>query len=318
MGAVGPARCYPNGSASLHDYAPSSCPAITRSRARRHPADDGSATAPSRASRVRSALLSKGAIAAVGTLLTLMCWGLSSPPGSAPDEPYHLASAWCAWGTDTDHCGADPDPTVRLVPHQVANGQCFTGNVAQGATCRTPDYEQPLVPDQRTQVGNWAGAYPPVFYATMRVFVTDSYDTSVALMRVANAVIATSLVVGLALLLPRRLRMLPGYVFVVTAVPLSLFFIPSTNPGGLGNPQRWCALDLGLCGLRTHRSGTGWALLAYGLLATVVGAGARTDAALFSILGVALALGLGRGCSDASGRSRCPPWRWPGSRRPST
>jgi hypothetical protein len=257
-----------------------------------HPTDDGLSIAPSRASRARSALLSKGAIAALGTLLTLMCWGLSSPPGSAPDEPYHLASAWCAWGTDTEHCKADPaDPTVRWVPHQVANGQCFTGNVAQGAECRTPDYDLPLTPDQPTQVGNWQGSYPPVFYATMRLFVTDSYDTSVALMRVANAVIATGLVVGLALLLPRRLRALPGYVFVLTAVPLALFFIPSANPSS------WAILSAGVLWMSVYaayeRTGRHrWALLAYGLLATVVGAGSRADAALFSILGIALAMGL--------------------------
>ena len=125
----------------------------------------------------------------------------------------------------------------------------------------------------------------------MRLFVSDSYDTSVALMRVANALIATGLVVGLALLLPRRLRMLPGYVFPLTAVPLSLFFIASANPGG------WAILSAGVLWLSVYGAyeRTGWhrwALLAYGLLATVVGAGARADAALFSILGIALAVGL--------------------------
>ena len=235
--------------------------------------------------------MSKGAVGALGALLTLVCWALSSPPGSAPDEPFHLASAWCAWGTDTDHCRVDPDPRFRLLPHQVVNGQCFTGNMAQSAECRPRDYNQPLTPDQATAFGNWNTGYPPVFYATMRLFVTDGYDTSVALMRIANAVIGAGLVIGLALLLPRRLRQLPGYVYVLTAVPLSLFFIASANPSS------WAIISAGVLWMSVYAAyevegRRRWALLGYGLLATVVGSGSRADAALFSILGIGLAMGL--------------------------
>ena len=219
-----------------------------------HPADEGSTTAPSRASRVRSALLSKGAIAAVGTLLTLMCWGLSSPPGSAPDEPYHLASAWCAWGTDTDHCGADPDPTVRLVPHQVANGQCFTGNMAQGAECRTPDYEAPLIPDQRTQVGNWAGRLPTrllrhhaaVRHRQLRHLGGPDARRQRGHRHGPRGGAGTPAAAPAADAAGLRLR-------ADGRSPVAVLH-PVDEPQQLGDPQRRRALDLGLRGVRTLRT----------------------------------------------------------------
>ena len=169
-----------------------------------------------------------------------------------------------------------------------------------------------------TQVGNWQGAYPPVFYATMRLFVSDSYDTSVALMRVANAVIATGLVVGLALLLPRRLRMLPGYVFALTAVPLSLFFIAVDEPQQLGDPERRRALDIGLRGVRTLRLAT------VGACSPTASSRRSSERAPAPTRRCSRSSASrwrsasGRGCSDASGRSRCPPWPWRPSRRSST
>jgi hypothetical protein len=241
--------------------------------------------------RARRTLVSKGAIAALGGLLTLFCWALSSPPGSSPDEPFHLASIWCGWGVDKDHCGADPDPSFRVLPHQVVKGQCFTGNPVQSAECRTADYEKSLTPDFPTNIGNWRTGYPPIYYAVLRTFVTHSYDTSVVLIRVVNAVIAVALVVGLMLLLPRRLRPLPGYVFLLTAVPLLLFFVASTNPSS------WTIVSAGVLWLSVYAAygvegRRRWALLGLALVATVMGAGSRADGALFSILGVALAMGL--------------------------
>jgi hypothetical protein len=237
--------------------------------------------------------MSRGAAVVLGALVTLVCWGLSSPPGSAPDEPYHLTSIWCGWGVDQDHCRADPDPTMRVVPHQVVIGQCFTGLSDTSAGCRPRDFEKPLEPDLQTAFGNWqhGSGYPPVFYATMRLFATDSYDGSVVLMRVANSVLMVGLVTALALLLPRRLRMLPAYAFLATAVPLALFFVASANPTSWAITSAG-TLWLALYGAFETSGRRRWGLVGLAVVATLLGAGARADAALFCILGVGLTLGL--------------------------
>ena len=36
----------------------------------------------------------------------VMCagWALTSPPGSSPDDDFHLTSIWCAAGTQDGRC----------------------------------------------------------------------------------------------------------------------------------------------------------------------------------------------------------------------
>src|SRR4051794_22614071 len=161
-------------------------------------------------------------LAGIAAVVTLLCWAASSPPGSSPDEFFHLNSIWCAQGAAEGRCKSVPDNSVtRIVPHQVATPQCFTGNGAQSAGCRVDDYDDQLMPDTRSDIGNWRGGYPPVYYAVMSLFVQDTLDESVTVMRIVNATLVVLLVGGLAWLLPRRLRVVAPVTFVITAVPLA-------------------------------------------------------------------------------------------------
>src|SRR5690349_20952678 len=135
----------------------------------------------------------------------------------------------CALPISEDHCQGEPgDNVTRIVPHQVTTPQCFTGNGGASAGCRAKDYDDPMTPDAGTEIGNWrGGGYPPVYYGFMNLFIQDTLDESITVMRSVNAALVVLLVGGLAWLLPRRLRFLAPVTFVITAVPLALFMFTS-------------------------------------------------------------------------------------------
>ena len=216
-------------------------------------------------------------------------WSIASPPGSSPDDDYHLASIWCAQGIDPDRCGAmEGMPDHRLLPYLASGaGICYGGDFAASAACQ----EQFTLKGPQTGIdhGNWGGAYPPYFYRFMSVFVGDDVGPAVAVMRLVNSLLAVALVAGLAALLPRRRRPLAVVPLVLTAVPLSVSVLASTNPSSwavLGAATVWPALYVAF-------EEEGWrrnALAAFAVLASFVGSGSRADGCLFVLMSVALVL----------------------------
>ena len=243
------------------------------------------------------------ALAAVAAFVTLSCWAISSPAGSSPDELFHLNSIWCGHGVDEDTCQATSDEAFRVVPHQVVTPGCFIQNGAVSAACRPDDTDDAMTPDTRTDMGNWnANGYPRVYYFVASFLVVGSLDAAVTTIRVANSLIAVALIAGLAWLLPRRLALVAPVAFLATAVPLSLFTVASTNPSS------WAILSSGLMWLAVYgayeaRGRRQAALLVFAVVVAVMGAGARTDAAIFTVLGVAVALGLRLGAWRAQWRA---------------
>lgn len=55
----------------------------------------------------RSSLLT-GIAMGILLLLTGGAWALASPPGSSPDDNFHLPSIWCAWSPEATGCTIDP------------------------------------------------------------------------------------------------------------------------------------------------------------------------------------------------------------------
>lgn len=214
-------------------------------------------------------------------------WSLASPAGSSPDDDYHLASIWCAQGIDRDHCRAvEGLPEHRLLPYLASGaGICYGGDFAASAACQ--DQFTSKVPEIRIDHGNWGGAYPPYFYRLMSVFVSTDVGPAVAVMRLVNSLLAVALVAGLAALLPRRRRPLAAVPLVLTAVPLSMAVLASTNPSSwaiLGAATVWPALYVAY-------EEEGWrrnALAAFAVLASFIGSGSRADGCLFVLMSVAL------------------------------
>ena len=226
-------------------------------------------------------------VAILGALVALMAWTLASPPGASPDDDYHLASIWCAQGDRADRCEEVPDdPSMRLVPNEVNSVACFAFHNETSASCQN-GFDGDLTPDSPRDHGNWNGGYPPLFYWTMSLFVTDSLNTSVLLMRTANIAIALGMVAALSLLLPRQLRHLLTVTLLVTSVPLTLFVVASTNPSAwtvISAATLWLALYAAFDAQGRRRV----LLLAIAVLSTVLGTGSRADACLFVIASVAV------------------------------
>ena len=225
----------------------------------------------------------------VTALFVGIAWSLASPPGSAPDDDWHLASIWCAPGASTENCRSVPDrPKARLVPAEVAGATCFAQDPTKSGACQNGQ-DGVLTPDSRVTKGNWRHAYPPVFYLAMHPFVTGDFYASVVLMRVANSVLAILAVALLMVLLPRRLRVLAALPLLLTSIPLGISLLASTNPSSwtlVSAATLWVALY----GSFETEGRSRHLLWVYALAVTVIGAGSRADSALFCILAAGIVL----------------------------
>jgi hypothetical protein len=224
----------------------------------------------------------------VFALLALSAWALASPVGASPDDDYHLASVWCANEARTDLCAPDPinGDGWRLVLPGITTAPCYVADETASAACQ--EWSSDATPTVAADHGNWIGAYPPVYYAVMNVFASPDIQTSAVLMRLFNVLLFIAFTTALALLLPIGLRVPLIAGWAITVVPLGAYLIASNNPGS------WAMIGVGgswLAALGWYRS-TGrrfWALGALTVLGVLLAAGARTDAAVYSILGLGIA-----------------------------
>lgn len=226
------------------------------------------------------------AIAApVALLVALLAWGVSSPPGSSADEDYHMGSIWCAGGLVEGRCEQGADEEHRLIPADVAlAAECFAFRAEQAATCPLAEGEM-----ESRQRGNWFdNGYPPVFYAAMNVFVSDDLSTSIVLMRSVNAIAYVGILTGLFFLLPRRQRTVLVWGALISIVPLGLFLVPSVNPSGWAVLQA-TGLWLAVWGYYLQRGPKKLGLAAVATLLMVMGAGARSDSAIYGVIGLLVA-----------------------------
>jgi hypothetical protein len=218
--------------------------------------------------------------------LALAAWGLASPVGSSPDDDFHLPSIWCGLGERPGLCEPGLSPDSRLVPEAVEGEPCYARTAEwvatpeKDASCWEP--ETALVDTTRV---NTTGLYPPVFYATMSVFATTHVEASVLAMRTFNAALFVGFLTATAYALPPLLRRSVLLPFVVTAVPLGAFIVPSTNPSSwayLSGGTVWLALY----GSTRSAGARRYVLAGIAVLAALVGAGARADAGAYACLAV--------------------------------
>ncbi len=215
--------------------------------------------------------------------LALASWAVSSPVGSSPDDDFHLASSYCGLGERAGLCDDVPNQAIeRAVPASIVKISCGRGGGTY-SQCQLASHsgEADLVPTKRW---NYAGAYPPVFYAVTSVFASQDVGVSIMLMRAFNVLLFAGLGTLLFWLLPRVRRTTMLWMWSATVVPLGMFLIPSNNPSSwaiLSGGTVWLAL-LGFFETRGPRM---WGLGALALVGALMGAGSRPDAAAY--LGVA-------------------------------
>ncbi len=139
-----------------------------------------------------------------------------------------------------------------------------------------------------TDRGNFVGSYPPVYYAFMGIFASTNLEVSAIVMRVVNALLFVCLTSALYLLLGGSRRRTLIWMWMISLVPLGTFLIASNNPSS------WAVIAGGSLWLTTlgYLEAEGTRRWPFGILAavfTLMGAGARADAAIYGVVAIGIA-----------------------------
>jgi len=183
----------------------------------------------------------KVALAATGFFITLVVWGLASPPGSAPDDDFHLPSIWCAKGFVEGKCDPEvPGDGFGKTPSPLAPvAICFAFQSDVSAACQAQyfDWKDKELRGSHT---NENKRFPNGFYWTMHAFTGENILISAMLMRVINALLAVVILFLAVITVNRRLKLPLISTWLAATIPLALFTIPSTNPSS------WTFIGLGV------------------------------------------------------------------------
>ena len=223
-------------------------------------------------------------------MIALSSWAVASPVGGGPDENFHIASIWCGAGDRPGLCESEPDEAGKRVPWATIASQCFAFRADISANCQEKELgEDPSRLVLTEHVNATAHFYSPVYYAVMSVFASENVPASVIVVRIMNALIFVVIASLLYLALPARRRSLLVVSLAVTLVPWGIFLLASVNANG------WAVLAGGTLWLATlgFFETTGWRRVTLGVLAAVtavIGAGARSDMAVYAVLGMAAAV----------------------------
>lgn len=222
-------------------------------------------------------------------LLTIGAWALAAAPASSPDDNFHMPSIWCSHGAGSPDCRTvKGNPEARSVPAQASvEITCYVAKPSWSAACQEQVMRQT---GKRAIVGygNWQHEYPPVYYWLNGWLVTSHVGVSILMMRVFTGAAVVGLVALLSVLVPRRMRPAAVVPMLALSVPLGLSLFASTNPSawGITGPGiLWLALHAAFATQGRRQL----ALCGVGVLAAVMGAGARADACLFTAMAVVLA-----------------------------
>ena len=231
-----------------------------------------------------------GLLAATGALVA---WLYASPPGSSPDDGYHLGSIWCGGGFAPDRCLEAPGSgsgSAAFVPAVLPQLTCVSGDGRRPAACQNDIYTR-FEGQLALSETNLSGARATLYYRTANLLVSDDIPAAIARMRVMNASLVLLLVGLTAWLAAPDLRRAVLLSWLVTSLPLGLFIVTSLNSGA------WGFVGLGTLwanALTALRPGERWRRIAATSLALVgatMSLGARTEAAAHvAVIAVAIAV----------------------------
>ena len=205
---------------------------------------------PSRVSEFQTRKLKSiilGFLVAFGAMVTLGSWALSSPPGSGPDDEYHLSSIWCAHGYRMQFCEKSTSIYEVKIPLQLhRNGGprtvfCYAGNSQISARCiRNLDAEAvtKLESSKRFNTSYIAKN----FYKANGFFVSPNVNASILKMRFFQIAIFFALI-GFVIYSSGERKWAVLLALFVGMVPAGLFIIPSTSPSS------WAIVGVVLAGL---------------------------------------------------------------------
>ena len=221
-------------------------------------------------------------------VIALGAWAYASPIGSSPDDNFHLTSIWCGQASPDAICAEGDSATTRTVPAILLEAPCYAYKPEVSAAC-LEKIGYSVEPTVLTEVGNFAGGYPPLFYAVMNLFAGTDVQVSILIMRFVNILLLTGLMTATFLALPVRRRGILVWSWLLTSVPLGLSLLASNNPSSwamIGVGISWIAF-LGFVETEGRRRVV---LGVLSILAVVIAAGARADGAVYSLIGIGAVL----------------------------
>lgn len=227
------------------------------------------------------------AIVSIFAFFSLGAWALSSPIGSSPDENYHLASIWCAQGDREGFCETNQNSIYVRVPTKlIESSSCYAFQPEKSANCNPiPDTQT-----SETKSSNADGGYPPMFYLSMSLFTTQNIAASVITMRLVNSLIFVLLMLGTFVFLPAPLRKSLLIGVISTIVPLGMFLIPSVNPSSWAVTSA-AVLFVSAIGLfKSTKKSSKIGLSITAGISVFLGAGARSDSAVYACIALFLAM----------------------------
>lgn len=219
------------------------------------------------------------------SLLTVfICWSVSSPLGSAPDDAFHAAQIWCAQGLASDNCkviSVNGDRLTVEVP-KISN-DCFWNPKLANASC--VNESQNRLPQQVT-FGE--SDYPGGQYKVLSLLVSDNSINSLLSMRIFSGFIACVLVLAILAFADNKKRIAFLISWIAIISPHGLFFISSINPTGwsfLSLSTSWLFLLMLIENSWTSRSTRvrGAALAFFFLISMLIGLASRWDTWVFLV-----------------------------------
>ena len=175
-----------------------------------------------------------GFLLLIGTIITLGSWALASPPGSGPDDEYHLSSIWCSRGYRIEFCEKSTSIYEAKIPLQLhRNGGprtifCYAGDSKISASCiRGLDVEAvtKLESSKRFNTSSIASN----FYKSNGFLVSSNVNGSILAMRFLQIFIFFGLI-SFAIYSSGERKWAVLLALFVGMVPVGLFIIPSTSP----------------------------------------------------------------------------------------
>ena len=202
-----------------------------------------------------------GFLVAFGALITLGSWALSSPPGSGPDDEYHLSSIWCSHGYRIQFCEKSTSIYEAKIPLQLhRNGGprtifCYAGDSKISASCiRGLDAEAVtrLESSKRFNTSKIGSS----FYKANGFFVSPNVNGSILKMRFVQIVIFFALI-SFAIHSSGERKWAVLLALFVGMVPVGLFIIPSTSPSSWAiagvTSAAICVMNFLISSRKSHR-----------------------------------------------------------------
>lgn len=150
----------------------------------------------------------------VSWMVVLVAWAFSSLPGSYPDEPFHMANAYCAGEHPADQCDVVDAIGYVRGPAAILDSKHWW-------------WDNPLI----IRMGDYrADNYSPTYYRVTSWLMSDDIRSSIARIRIFNLLLTVSVLVVAYRLSHRSVRNAFVFTVLLMSVTYGHYFMASNHP----------------------------------------------------------------------------------------